>query len=371
MKHLAMKNVRQAMQFTVEDMTLAAKLIMRKQLTPYIGLVGYNNLGDEVLFQGHQRLFPEHELTPYRIDTMYVEKLGNFIGRPFCSHAILGGGTLINDGDVWIGKVRQLQSQGKRLFSIGTGAESSAFYGDKDENRELLKRWAKVLEAFDFVGVRGPQSKAILDKAGAKNVVITGDTALALTPDELSRPATKAVVGITYGDVKGNPMWGDPREYRQQMIKVIKGLLASGNKVVLLPIWDIDLPSNRSLLQEIDHPDVSMVEAFDSFENFSRAIRQCEFFIGQKLHSTIIAIMNRVPSVMVEYRPKCRDFMASIGLEDYVIKTSDFTKEAFFELFEGLRTAADDYVAQAESRMLQYKQLQFAQAEKLKTILAH
>lgn len=368
---LKLKNIRQAVQFSADDLALVGKLMAGRRLTPYIGMVGHNNLGDEILYQAHQALFPEHELTPYRIDTMYVEKFSNAIGKPFCSHAILGGGTLINDGDVWIGKVEQLQAQGKKVFSIGTGAESSAFYGDKDETNQLLKRWVKTLSSFEFVGVRGPQSKEILDKAGASDVVITGDTALALTPDVLARPRVRGVVGITYGDVKGNPMWGDPKKYRQEVVKVIQNLIQGDYKVVLLPIWDIDLPSNRSIMHEINHPNLTMVEAFSSLQKFASAVRSCEYFIGQKLHSTIIAIMHRVPSVMVEYRPKCRDFMKSVGLEDYVIKTSDFTAESFAERFGQLAGRADDYVALAETKMLEYKQKQFAQAEALKQVLSH
>jgi polysaccharide pyruvyl transferase WcaK-like protein len=76
-----------------------------------------------------------------------------------------------------------------------------------------------------------------------------------------------------------------------------------------------------------------------------------------------------VPSIMVEYRPKCRDFMASIELEDYVIKTSDFTEQTFWPLFERLRAESKRVCAQAEERILLYKRLQFAEAQKLEASL--
>lgn len=353
------------LQFLAEDIAITAKLAAGKQIVPYIGLTGYHNLGDDVLYLAHQRLFPDVTLVPYRKESVAIEKFARAIHRPFCNYAMLGGGTLINDGDVWLGKAQRLLDQGARMFCIGTGAESSAFYGADDATNTLLKRWGSVLEQFEFVGVRGPQSKAILERAGIKNVTVTGDTALALTEETMPARSSTGVVGITYGDVKGNPMWGDPAQYRQELIKVIRTLISSGQKVVLLPIWDIDIPSNQSLLDEIDSPDCTMQLAFHSYDAFSAALRRCDIFIGQKLHSTIIALMNRVPSIMVEYRPKCRDFMASVGLEDYIVKTSELRCEEFMKLYERLQKNQKSVVSDAESRILAYKHGQFDRAKKL------
>ncbi len=355
--------------FLAEDIAAATKIARNKRIVPYIGLTGYHNLGDDVLYQAHQALFPQVDLVPYRKDSRAVESFAHLLHRPFCTNAILGGGTLINDGDLWLGKVQRLLDQGAKVFCIGTGAEASAFYGTDDRSNYLLKRWAKVLAQFEFIGVRGPQSKAVLERAGIPNVTVTGDTALALTEETLPARKPTNVVGITYGDVKGNPMWGDPARYRQELIKVIRTLIHAGQRVVLLPIWDIDIPSNESLLREIDSPDCTMQLAFHSYEAFSAALRQCDMFIGQKLHSTIIALMNRVPSIMVEYRPKCRDFMASVGLEDYVVKTSELNLKDFMYLYEQLQNTQAAVISSVESRMLEYKHLQFARAKKLNELL--
>ena len=350
---------------------MLARLAIGERLAPYIGLVGYNNLGDEVLYEAHQKLFPFHKLMPYRKDGIIVEKIADVMHRPLCKHAILGGGTLINDGDVWLAKTERLLNNGSRIFCIGTGVESSAFYGEDDTTSELLKKWVSVLERFEFVGVRGPRSKMILERAGAKKVVVTGDTALSLTEENLKIGPSQGTVGITYGDVPGNPMWGDRAQYRSELIKVIKSIIKSGSKVMLLPVWGIDLESNRSLLREISDPNCSMVEAYDSFSSFSKALQKCDIFIGQKLHSTIIALMNRVPSIMVEYRPKCLDFMSSVGLEEYVVKTSDFTLKDFLKLYEKVQKNHGKIKSETETRILEYKHIQFEHAKKLSAILAH
>jgi hypothetical protein len=355
--------------FATQDTATLVKLASGKELVPYIGLVGHNNLGDDILFDAHKVLFPSFNLVPYRKNGAILDKMARRFKRSFTKHAILGGGTLINDGVIWISKVEQLLQSGRRMFCLGTGAEASEFYGEDDASSGLLKRWVNALAHFEFVGVRGPRSKVILERAGAKNVVITGDTALALTQDHMPARQLTGTVGLTYGATKGNPMWGDTAIYRGEIVRVIKMLIKHGYDVKLMPIWNVDIPSNMSVMREIDSPNCTMVKAYDSLAHFSSEVQTCDFFIGQKLHSTIIALMNRVPSIMVEYRPKCRDFMASIELEDYVIKTSDFTEQTFWPLFERLRAESKRVCAQAEERILLYKRLQFAEAQKLEASL--
>lgn len=364
------KNIKQAANFALEDIHVASKLVRGKLISPYIGLVGHNNLGDEVLYRAHQELFPNLSLTPYRKNTVYLEKFGRIINKPFSDYAILGGGTLINDGDDWLGRVEYLQSQGTMLFSLGTGAESSAFHGGSDANNKLLKRWVKALDKFGFIGVRGYQSKAILEAAGASRVVVTGDTALSLTPAKVKKSVSRGIVGINYGDVPGNPMWGDRAKYRSEIVRVIKFLIASGSKVVLLPIWKMDIASNESIVSEVGHPDCCIQKAYDSFERYSEAVQQCDAFVGQKLHATIFAVMNRVPAIMIEYRPKCFDFMSSVKLEDFVIKTSEFTLEQFLTMYNKLQKHASRIESRTTALMLEYKSKQFAQALKISEQIA-
>jgi polysaccharide pyruvyl transferase WcaK-like protein len=357
------------LQFVAQDVKAVTKLARGEHLAPYIGLVGYNNLGDELLYEAHQKLFPSHSLEPYRKDTLIVEKIGSLIGRPLCSHGILGGGTLINDGDIWLSKTEQLLNKGTKMFCLGTGVANPEV--EARGPASILPRWVKALDRFEFVGVRGPHSKATLDQAGAKGVVITGDTALSMAADTVESTSSRGIVGLNYGDVPGNPMWGNPDQYRTELIKVIRSIISSGSKVRLLPVWNEDIPSNKALIETINHPDFTMVEAFDSYQNYANQLRQCDIFIGQKLHATIMALMNRVPSIMLEYRSKCRDFMASIELEKYIIKTSDLKLSTFTPLYEDLQKNHASIKSHAESRILEYKHQQLAQAKRLEALLAH
>jgi hypothetical protein len=366
--HLA-KGLVESLQFAAEDVAAASRLIRKERLAPYIGLVGYRNLGDELLFQAHQQLFSPHKLEPYRQDTILVERLASFVSRPFCTHAILGGGTLIYSGDAWLSKTEHLLSQGASMFCLGTGVESDEFVDKRHES--LKKRWQKALAKFAFVGVRGPKSKEALEKDGFRNVKVMGDAALSLTPETVSTPISREIIGINFGHVPGNPMWGDPAKYKKEMAAIIKQLIHMGHKVYLLPVWNRDIPSNQELMRDVDHSDCSLVEAHETTAEYFNAVRQCDLFIGQKLHATVMAIMNRVPSMMIEYRPKCMDFMESIGLSAYVIKTSDLNLKSFMYKFDELQRRHAGLKSQIEDRILGFKRLQYQQAVKLRELMAH
>lgn len=366
------QNVVRYTKFAAEDTAILARLLGGAHLAPYIGFLGYNNLGDEVLYEAHVKLFPEHELVLYRKETVAVERLADMLRHPLCSHAILGGGTLINRQNHWIDRVEHLLSRGSKMFCLGTGVANPNFWkGDNAIGGATFNRWLEALKQFEFVGVRGPYSKASLDKAGLKSAKVTGDTALTLTANKMRTKKSTGVVGLNYGSGEDSIMWGDPLKYRTELIKVIKAIIESGSKVMLLPIRGEDLASNRALIKDVNLPQFTMVESFQTFSEYSEKIRECDVFIGQKLHSTILAYMNRVPAIMIEYRPKCRDFMASIGLEDYVVKTSEVEFKPFMKLYDRLQKNHTVIRSQSESQILEYKHIQATEAKKLRSIIAH
>jgi polysaccharide pyruvyl transferase WcaK-like protein len=373
MKYDDIKTMQRLIGFGIQDVNCISQLALGEYVAMYIGWVGNNNLGDELLYKAHLELFPDHKFFPYSDKhRAAIYKFARSIHKPFCRHAILGGGTLINDGhDYWVRNTEFLLEQGTKLFCLGTGVENPDFIGRNKITDNQLRRWVKALSKFEFIGVRGPQSKAILDNAGLKNVVIVGDTALALTKEKKEPHVSNGVVGVCFGDVKGNPIWGKPDRYRNELKKVIAQIINAGLKVRLLPIWDKDIPSNVSLMNDIDNSKCTLVKAFDSYDEYAKNIGECDIFIGQKLHSTIIAYMSRVPAIMIEYRPKCRDFMASLGLEDYVIKTSDFQLRPFMKIYDRLQKNYDLVNSLAESRILEYKHMQFERAKELGIIFKH
>jgi polysaccharide pyruvyl transferase WcaK-like protein len=51
-----------------------------------------------------------------------------------------------------------------------------------------------------------------------------------------------------------------------------------------------------------------------------------------KLHATVLATCALTPSIMLEYRPKCRDYMQSIGQDRFTFKTDSLRAGEIWEI---------------------------------------
>lgn len=324
----------------------------------YMGWTGHNNLGDEILYDAHKALFPNLAVVPFRKDN--TSKAQSLIKAGF-----LGGGTLINQSTSWLEQISYIESQNLPLYCFGTGVTQTSFRASHEKTD--MDEWVQTLKKFKFVGIRGPYSQKMLQEAGFNNAEIIGDTALALArPDYTPRNKQKKIIGFNYGIVKENQIWGDANEYTENIVKAIRKFIAAGYEVRLLPVWDKDLSSNRELHKRINDKNCVLIEdCYKSLEAYSKELEKCTAFIGQKLHASIMACMLRIPTIMIEYQPKCRDFMASVDMEYFIIKTSECTPQNLMKLFDELSARSDEIQKTLDKRISQYRTAQFKLARKI------
>jgi hypothetical protein len=58
--------------------------------------------------------------------------------------------------------------------------------------------------------------------------------------------------------------------------------------------------------------------------------------IGERLHSVIFSACTYTPFVTIAYRPKCFDFVDTMGFRAYTLKTDEMTSERAITLFRDL-----------------------------------
>lgn len=289
-----------------------------RPLASYIGWTGQGNLGDEVLYDAHVAMFPAMSIVPFRPDVTVRIARAVRPRLPGFVAGFLGGGTLINQSEVWLRRIRALQSRGLHVACMGGGVTPPEFQHSFE--RTSLREWVPVLRSLTFLGVRGPLSQRLLSEAGL-DAPITGDPALALTPAVAPPYQETGVVGINIGVSSKTLMYGDPAAYLTAMSATVRELVAMGLTVRLLPVCAADMPSNEHVLAEVSSPACSLVSAYDDLSAYNAELQQCSAFVGEKLHATILATMQRVPSLMLAYQPKCEDYMASIGQERNCVRT--------------------------------------------------
>lgn len=349
-----------------KGLNLVSKIVLKSANVLYIGWVGNHNLGDEILYEAHIKLFEKFSIVHFKISKFLVlyskiNKQKSFI----CG--ILGGGTLINSSRWWLKEVIYIQNKGIPVFCFGTGVTlDNSQTEEKDKyNIKISNEWYEVLKKFDFIGVRGPYSKVKLIELGLKNVVIIGDTVLSLAKDTYIKKSEINRIGINIGL---NKYYEDPTKnerYLYELILLIRSLIKQGYYIDLLPAWEKDVMINKKVCNVINDNKCQLKICFSSLSNYTSEIEKCNLFIGQKLHSTIIACMNRIPSIMIEYDYKCRDFMASIDMEKYTIGIEDFN---FKEINKKIKEIINDYEyiqSNINKNIIHYKKIQYFYADKI------
>jgi polysaccharide pyruvyl transferase WcaK-like protein len=56
-------------------------------------------------------------------------------------------------------------------------------------------------------------------------------------------------------------------------------------------------------------------------DDFLSKIENFDLFVALNMHTGILAAAANVPFVSLEYHPKCRDFAATLGWEEFLIRT--------------------------------------------------
>jgi hypothetical protein len=254
---------------------------------------------------------------------VFVKLLGGEVG-------LFGGGTLINR-DPWnLATYRELRKRTRSLVPIfGSGVASPEFWSSRPEWKDTRKEWVSTLAELPIVGVRGPNSLGFLSEAGAKNVVVSGDPAIAYhsryrNPTVWVRPDRPLRVAINTGDCSGN-LWGRPDDIQQSVVALAQWLREEKHHVELLPVWTKDLDPCQQVARLAGLPESTVSAPLTTHDKFLKKVETFDLLVAVKLHAAILASAANVPCVILEYQPKCLDFAASIGWERFTIRTSQLT----------------------------------------------
>lgn len=329
----------------------------------YLGWLGHGNLGDEVNFLASQRLFPTYRLLPFKSSakTVWFERLMR--QRLFVA-SFLGGGTLINKREMLESfQIAQRRYQPSVVF--GTGVADPIFWGQTTGERDSLKEWVACLEACSFVGVRGPRSKDLLKNAGFQRAEVVGDPALFFADDRIIPKSGNKLLGVNIGTAD-NRLWGDERHILEFVVRLVKVMIEKGYRIVFVPAWEPDLAYIEEAAKRINHADsVTVFRPDESLDRTMECLRACDLFIGEKLHSVVLALCANTPSLMLAYRPKCLDFMLSMDLDRFCVRTDRLSLDGIVDLIEELAQHIESYQLRISQKATAFHDLQKARAAEI------
>jgi hypothetical protein len=300
-----------------------AALSRRPALAYVGGWLGKQNLGDEVLLDACQHLFPAFQILAFDGGRLAV---GLTRVSPIYRAGLLGGGTLIGMDRIFVESAEAFLSVRNDLIVFGTGVDTTRFLGKNGSARD----WLPLLKRCKIAGVRGPDSAAALAEAGMPGVQVIGDPALAFARKDINPSFVPKSIGLNIGASDGS-YWADADRVQREITQLAVQAKKAGWRVEWLVVMPRDLP-NIQKAAEASGTTERIHLIYDDHIQFMEATRSLSVFVGMKLHATVLATCALTPSVMLEYRPKCLDYMKSIGQEAATVRTDEFSADQVWEM---------------------------------------
>ncbi|MFD1065860.1 polysaccharide pyruvyl transferase family protein [Oceanobacillus locisalsi] len=311
----------------------------------YIGWIGYNNLGDELMFECFKEQF--YQLgNDYKLDLVNNEKryLDN---APLQAYdlIVLGGGSILSGADhpiqnYIIETLYQALQLNKKIMIWGSGIDwVPKSYLTDNSNIDFLTNQTKlfreklntVFHESVWTGVRGPLTKQLLNQAGVKKeVVISGDPAF-LLPDKTDKEQLASpfhqddkVIGVNWGTSFHNIYGRNEISLENQFAEALNQLIAKDYKIYFYVMWHADVEHTKRLAAKL-HDDASwhIDNTVYPAEPFMSLLKHFDFTINFKLHANYLSLAAGVPFIALGYRFKIFDFVRSVHLEEFAIATDD------------------------------------------------
>jgi hypothetical protein len=357
----------------------------------YIGWTGFGNLGDEAMLEICRTRFPqihwsgfyrhlyqpnppqffrrasrdykhllrvlaEEFLHQHHLRSLGAQSIHKFLARLGGEVGMFGGGTLLNHFDFNYDAYTRVRKRTRNPVPVfGSGVADPAFWLGKPGWKDRRKDWVAVLNELPVVGVRGPHSKALLDEAGARNVVVSGDPAVAFharSSEKLRAARTDGPlrIAVNTGECSGN-LWGDMENIQESLAKTVMWLRDNKHEIEIIPIWPEDFPACEDLAKRAGLEQSHVSPVYSSPSRFLKKVWTFDLMLSLKLHSAILAAAADVPFLLLEYQPKCSDFAASVGWEQFCLRTSELNATCIMDRVSLLIERLPDWRSKLQARM--------------------
>lgn len=324
-----------------------------------LGWYGYNAIGDDIIADVTKHLFfEEAEKRSVRLQFVPFSIIQNFKLRMIHSYLlkndliVIGGGSIL--GFDTMNLYRTLFGFDKiNLHKISRNRKTPIVIfggGFRQEKEKLPEKdcihMKKLLDRAIFKGIRGPISQQLLVSNGIVNEIeIIGDPALSFSPI----PANNKLdgdfkVGMNVRLMKtGEPQYLKNEEIYTIFAKLADHSVEEGAQIYFISFTenehDSDTEAAKKVIKLMEHKNNPKLIPFsnDALKMCS-LIGEFDYLISQRLHPCILGWVQKVPNIGFEYQfLKTIDFMKSIGMDEFIIKTDEFSFDAYMEKYEKMK----------------------------------
>ena len=325
-----------------------AYLMSGRNAVSYTGWLGHQNLGDEILHEAAEECFASVNLVSYPLSNR------NFLNRLAAtkrhSLAVLGGGTLIG-GHPPFERYKSELAKAKGGLVFGAGVSPLA---PDAPIPPWLENWGSVLRTLAYAGVRGPDSAATLARVGV-NAEVLGDPVCWFSQAEAYWQPKDKLMGLNVGQANGS-MYGDENTVQKVFADFARAAIQRGWKIEFFCVWPEDLEVTRKVAAEagINNPTIHCI--YQNARVYQDRVRSMKVYVGIKLHAVALAMSANVPSLMIEYRPKCMEFMNTMGMGAYVRRCDQISVQNLLESLKALDAGGEEIAQKIRAAMVPIQQ---------------
>ncbi|MCY9761761.1 polysaccharide pyruvyl transferase family protein [Paenibacillus alvei] len=300
----------------------------------YLGWIGYNNFGDEWMWDMFRHMSNRYlEQDKYEIIPSLPGVDLNDID-PYDT-VVLGGGSLLIPGYVDImynaakknkttiiwgsghDRLSRLMINDDRSFSPEPAADSAVY-------RAMLQ---EVIRSAAYCGIRGPWTHEYLSHSGAPmdRVSISGDPAmLAPLPSSVHQAerTDERWIGLNWGTSYNRIYGRNEAALEDELAHAAQRWIREGYKIYIYVVWGPDREAAKRLQQKIGFPEhVVFDPELHSLDAYLKLAQKFDFTVNFKLHANVLSAAAGIPFICLGYRFKSYDFVHSMNLPTIIIPT--------------------------------------------------
>lgn len=287
------------------------------------GYFGFDNAGDEAILRSmvhsFKNTFPMCKITvlsnnPQKtaayyevnaVDRWNYKEVYSALKSSDC--LISGGGSLLQDvtGTKSLGYYLAIVMLAKMLkkpvffYAQGIGPVRTSF------GKYLVRT---IVNKVDYITVRDRQSELELFEMGVNKpkVTVTADAVLSMPPcTEVSHPK---MVCISVRE------WQGESRFHKAIAEVCDDFCEAGYKVYFIPFQHPqDIEISKQIAARMTNKAYIAEEPL-SIDEISCALAHAEVVIGMRYHALVLAAINNVPFIGIEYDPKVTNFLKQTGM---------------------------------------------------------
>jgi len=330
------------------------------------GFYGQGNLGDEAILKGLLQEFdryPEVEVVVFSRDPVQVSRIHGIKSLPSRGKRsfirrimeiktsnlfVMGGGGLLKDYGSdssslkgWLSLLQLAKKLKVKTALFAVGVENIRY----DDSKKTLRN---ALDGVDLITVRDSYSKEILLHIGIDNAVgvVTDPAVLLANPKATERKddstSPKIMICVRHWFSKGEYV-----ENPEVNEKFIKSLAAAVDylverysaRIAFVPLRTTNYDDDRVIAKQVvscmkHGAGVHVHSSAPGVDEFLGMVNQQSLVIGMRLHSLVLATAAGIPVIGLEYMPKVRAYMDSIGQGGYSLKLVAVTTDKLVALIE-------------------------------------